>query len=148
MNTYLRALLLLFFVLPGAAFSASLSDLTGMVKSGAPSLSGLLSSQLGVNQDQAEGGVGSILSLAKEKLKSADYSKVAESIPGAQGYVDKAKNLGAVTGKLKNLQGLNKALGKLGMSPETVAKFTPTVIEYAGKLGGTKTQALLSSVIK
>jgi len=50
-------------------------------------------------------------------------------VPGASGYLENAKKLGAVTGPLNNLPGLNGALGKLGMRPDTVAKFTPTVTQ-------------------
>jgi len=44
--------------------------------------------------------------------------------------------------------GLNGALGKLGMNPETVAKFTPTVTDYLGKAGGSGVQSMLAGVFK
>ena len=111
-------------------------------------LMGALTSQLGVSEDQARGGIGSYLTLLQEKLAKGDFDKIASLVPGASGYVDTAKKLGAVTGPLKNLQGLNGALGKLGMNAETVAKFTPLVTNYLGKLGGPTVQTLLAGALK
>ena len=108
---------------------------------------GMLSGKLGVTQNQAEGGVGSILKLAQEKLVKGDYDKVAGAIPGAQKYLDKAKSLGAYSGSIGNLAGLNGALGKLGIPPETASKFVPYVTDYVGKIGGSKVGALLKSAL-
>ena len=111
------------------------------------SLTGLLSSQLGVTQNQAEGGVGSMLKLAQEKLTKGDFDQVAKVIPGAQKYLDKAKALGAYTGAIGNAQGLTGALGKLGINSETAAKFVPAVTNFVSKAGGSKTGALLKSAL-
>jgi hypothetical protein len=62
--------------------------------------------------------------------------------------MEQAKALGAVAGPLKNLAGLNGALGKLGMQPETAAKFAPTVTDYLGKAGGSGVQSMLSGMLK
>jgi hypothetical protein len=107
-----------------------------------------LTSQLGVTEDQARGGVGSYLTLLQEKLAKGDFDKIAALVPGASGYLDSAKKLGAVTAPLKNLQGLNGALGKLGMNAETVAKFTPLVTNYLGKLGGPTVQNMLAGALQ
>ena len=111
-------------------------------------LMGALTSQLGVSEDQARGGIGSYLTLVQEKLAKGDFDKIASLVPGASGYLDSAKQLGAVAGPLKNLQGLNGALGKLGMNADTVAKFTPLVTDYLGKLGGPTVQGLLAGALK
>lgn len=107
-----------------------------------------LTSQLGVSEDQARGGIGSYLTLLQEKLSKGDFDKVAALVPGASGYLESAKKLGAVTGPLTNLQGLNGALGELGMNADTVAKFTPLVTNYLGKLGGPTVQNLLAGALK
>src|SRR5215468_4319488 len=101
-------------VLPGLmliALSFSLSasaanELTSMMGEAANPLIGSLTSKLGVTQDQAEGGIGSMLKLAQEKLNAGDFDKVASVIPGAQKYLDKAKALGAYTSLIGNKQGL------------------------------------------
>jgi Protein of unknown function VcgC/VcgE (DUF2780) len=120
------------------------SSVTG---AGSSQLMGMLTSKLGVTQNQAEGGVGSMLKLAQEKLAKGDFDKVASAIPGAQKYLDKAKSLGAYTGSVGNAAGLSGALGKLGIPPETAAKFVPTVTDFVGKIGGGKTGALLKSAL-
>jgi hypothetical protein len=111
-------------------------------------LLGQLTKSLGVTADQAEGGVGSILTLAREKLVAGDFDKIASVIPGASKYMEKAKSLGAVTGPIGNALGLNSALGKLGISPATAAKFVPQVTKYVGMVGGKDVGALLSSALK
>jgi hypothetical protein len=111
-------------------------------------LMGALTSQLGVSEDQARGGIGSYLTLLQEKLAKGDFDKVASLVPGASGYLESAKKLGAVTGPLKNLQGLNGALGKLGMNADTIGKFTPMVTNYLGKAGGPTVQKMLAGALK
>ncbi|HEU5134876.1 MAG TPA: DUF2780 domain-containing protein [Steroidobacteraceae bacterium] len=117
-----------------------------------PSLSNPLMStlmkSLGVTQNQAEGGVGSILTLAKEKLAKGDFDKIAAVIPGASKYLEKAKSLGAVAGPLVNAAGLNGALAKLGIDAATAAKFIPAVTSFVGKAGGSRLGALLGSALK
>jgi hypothetical protein len=145
-----RRALLIGLPLLSLAFSgnAAAQTLPGSLKSLSSPLLGTLTSSLGVTQDQAEGGVGSILTLAKEKLAKGDFDKVAALIPGASGYVEKAKSLGAVAGPLVNGAGLNGALGKLGIDAATAAKFIPTVTRFVSKAGGSKLGGLLTSALK
>ena len=110
------------------------------------SMSDILQSTLGIDQDQADGGIGSMLSLASEKLDAGDFDELAGMIPGAEKYMDSAKSLGAVSGPLKDLGGLNEALGSLGISPEIVEKFMPIITDYLGKLGGEDAKNLLAKV--
>jgi hypothetical protein len=126
---------------PSADSVKSISD------SVADSLPGLLQSQLGIDKDQAEGGLGSLLSLASENLDATDLDKLKGMIPGADGYIEAAKKLGALAGPLKNLDGLNSALAKLGISPDVVAKFVPTISDYLGKLGGDDAMKLLQTAL-
>jgi len=120
---------------------------SSVMSAGSSSLMSMLSGQLGVTQNQAEGGVGSMLKLAQEKLAKGDFDKVAAAIPGASKYLDKAKSLGAYSGSVGNMAGLNSALGKLGIPPETAAKFMPLVTDYVGKIGGKQVGALLKSAL-
>ena len=142
-----RILLLATLSLPFAALAQtpSLGSLAAGLKD--PLLK-TLTSQLGVTEDQAKGGVGSYLLLAQEKLAKGDFDKVAGLVPGASKYMDSAKKLGAVTGPLKNLAGLNSSLSKLGMKSETVSKFAPTVTNYLGTAGGSSVKQMLAGVLK
>lgn len=111
------------------------------------SMAGLLQSQLGVTEEQAEGGIGSMLALAREKLDADQFQRLAGSIPGASGYLEAAQRLGAVTGPLKNLTQLNEALGRLGISPETAARFVSAATELVGRIGGEDAERLLTSAL-
>jgi len=75
-------------------------------------LMGALTSQLGVTEDQAKGGIGSYLTLLQEKLAKGDFDKIASLVPGASGYLETAKKLGAVTGPLKESQGPERRAGE------------------------------------
>ena len=106
-----------------------------------------LASTLGLSKNQAEGGLGSMLTLAQEKLQKGDFDKVAKAIPGASSYLSKAKSLGAVNGPLKNVEGLMGALDKLGINKETASKFISAVPEIVSKTGGSEVGKLLSGVL-
>lgn len=111
-------------------------------------LTQLLTSQLGVTANQANGGVGSILSLAKEKLPSIDFNALAMFIPGADGFMKAAKDLGAVTGPIGDQAGLTSAFSRLGMGQDMVPKFSQTMSDFVGKSGGDHARELLASVMK
>jgi hypothetical protein len=113
----------------------------------APDIVSSLTKSLGVTENQAAGGVGSVLTLAQEKLVAGDFDKVAAVIPGSQKYLDMAKSLGAVTGPIGNAAGLNSALGKLGISPSTASKFVPAVTDFVGKADGADVGKLLGSAL-
>jgi hypothetical protein len=106
-----------------------------------------LTKSLGVTQKQAAGGVGSMLTLAEEKLPAGDFDKVAGAIPGASKYVDMAKSLGAVSGPVGGSSGLNAALGRLGISSTTAAKFVPAVTSFVDKAAGPQVSSLLKSAM-
>ena len=143
-RTLLIGLALTSFVFTGNAAAQLPSSLQSLSNP----LLGKLTSSLGVTQNQAEGGVGSILTLAQEKLAKGDFDKIAALIPGASGYLEKAKSLGAVAGPLVNGAGLNGALGKLGIDAATAAKFIPTVTKFVSKAGGSKLGGLLTTALK
>jgi len=128
---------------------ASSSPSGGSSASSLGSLTDVLGSSLGLSSSQATGSVGSVLSLAKGKLSSSDYSKVATAVPGADQYIQKAKDAGAVPeGGIKDKSGLDAAYSKLGISPEVGKQITPVVLDYVGKAGGSTVQGLLGSVLK
>jgi len=55
----------------------------------------LLSSQLGVSKDQAEGGAGSIFQLVKQKLSVEDFSSIAKAVPGVDQMIGAAPKIPA-----------------------------------------------------
>jgi len=142
-----RIALLTLISIPAGVYAqgSTLGSLAGALKD---PLTSMLMSKLGITENQAKGGIGSYLTLAKEKLAKGDFDKVTSLVPGVTKYMDTAKQLGAVAGPLGNLAGLNGALGKLGMKPETVAAFAPTVTDYIGKAGGSGVTSMLSGMLK
>ena len=106
-----------------------------------------LGKSLGLSKDQLKGGLGSVLTLAQEKLAKGDFDKIAAVIPGSSKYLDAAKKLGAVTGPLTNLSGLTGALGKLGLDQNTISKFLPAVTDTVSNVGGAEIGNLLKGVL-
>ena len=115
---------------------------------GSDVLVNLLTSQLGVTSNQATGGVGSILSLAKEKLSGMDFNTLSKLIPGAETFMKAAKESGAVTGTIGDQAGLQSAFSRLGMGSDLVGKFSGVLSDFVGKAGGEPAKTLLASVLK
>ena len=115
---------------------------------GADVLTKLLTNQLGVTSNQATGGVGSILSLAKERLSGMDFTTLTKLIPGAETDMKTARDLGAVTGPVGDRAGLTDAFSRLGMGSDMVPKFTQILSDFVGKAGGQPASNLLMQAVK
>lgn len=119
----------------------------------------LLSSQLGVTKDQAEGGAGSIFQLAKQNLSVEEFSSIAKAVPGIDqmiGAVPKMEgsssslgNISSMMGssKLGGMAGLTSSFEKLGLSGEMVNKFTPIILDYVKNKGGEHAMNLLKGAL-
>jgi hypothetical protein len=108
----------------------------------------MLTSQLNVTANQATAGVGSILSLGKEKLSGMDFNALTKVIPGSDTYMKAAKDLGAVTGPIGDTSGLQSAFSRLGMGSDMVGKFSGILSDYVGKAGGEPAKQLLAAFLK
>lgn len=122
----------------------------------------MLTSQLGVDDSQAEGGLGLLLGIAKEKLGAGDFAKVAETMPGVEGLVDAApqpsglggalgglaSSFGGGAGQLGQLAGLASGFKGLGLDSEMVGKFVPVILSYVRSKGGDGVAGLLEGVLK
>ena len=108
----------------------------------------LLTNQLNVTASQAKGGVGSILSLAREKLSGADFRSLTNYIPGSDTYMKAAKDLGAVSGPVRDQAGLQTAFSQLGMGSDMVGKFWGVLSDFVGTAGGDTAKNLLAAVLK
>jgi hypothetical protein len=104
---------------------------------------------LNVTPEQAVGGTGALLGLAKNKLSGNDYSQLTKSVPGLD-QLSGAGALGslgglmgnsggsAVTGALGNVKSMadvNSAFGALGMDSGMVSQFAPLILQYLGQQG-------------
>lgn len=124
-------------------------------------LVGLLTSQLGVTEKQAKGGTGSILNYARDKLSEADFTKVAQAIPGVGEYLDAAPKAGGVAGAVSGassllggkkegggLLSLAGQFAELGLGSDMIGKFVPVIVSYVKSSGGEAVAGLLAGALK
>ncbi len=106
--------------------------------------------ELNVTPEQAVGGAGAMLGLAKNQLSSTDYSELAKSVPGIDilsgggelgalagllGSSGKAAGLDNALGNVKNTNDLNDAFSALGMDGGMIGQFAPVLLQYLGQQG-------------
>ena len=106
-----------------------------------------LTGSLGLDAEQAQGGLGSILSLAKNKLPAADYESLVGVLPGADKYVKAAKDAGLLTDPITDLGKLNAAMEKLGIGQETASKLYSQLGNFVGAAGGDSLKSKLMGLL-
>jgi len=130
-----------------AAAAAPSSETAGLLSA--------LTSQLNITPEQAVGGTGAMLGLAKNKLSGNDYSQLGNSVPGldqlsgnnalgslgalsgmlGQTGGSKTSGLDGLLGNVKNTNDLNTAFSALGMDSGMVGQFAPVILQYLGGQG-------------
>ncbi len=122
----------------------------------------MLISQLGVSEDQAKGGSGLLLKMAKEKLASDEFSQVASAVPGIEGLIASApesggvfgalggiaSSLGGGAGQLGNLASLAGGFKNLGLDSGMVGKFIPIIMSFVQSKGGDTVKSILQNALK
>lgn len=108
-------------------------------------LTNILVQRLGVTPQQAMGGAGALLQIAKTRMNPDAFAKLSTQIPDVQQLLSavpalkKQSGLGGLAGKLAGLSGDNSIstaltavsiFQQLGMKPETMQKFVPVVVDY------------------
>jgi len=118
--------------------SAAVPDSAAAAVPGAPTgnLSDMIGGQLGLTNEQAKAGLGTVLAYAQTKLPAADFEKVSAAVPGAADNIKAAQDAGAVSGPIADQSALTAALGKVGITPDVAAQFVPAATNYISKLGG------------
>ena len=117
--------------------------------------------QMGVKPEQAAGGVGAMLSLAKNQLTTNEYAAWTQQVPGINKVTGagaltqlsqfSAKNpqLQALVGQINpvskdakvavsnvtNQSQLNSAFEALGMNSSLIQEFAPLITQYLGQQG-------------
>lgn len=147
----------LFFV--GEVFAQSSPP--DVAKTASPELIGQLTKALSITSAQASGGAGALFGLAKSRISTEDFSKVAASVPGIDKLIKSApaasKNsavsglsgLGnSVSGGLGSLAAVAGPFKKLGLPPEMAAKFVPVLTQFVESKGGAGVGALLAGALK
>jgi hypothetical protein len=125
-------------------------------------LVGLLTSKLGVTNEQAESGAGAIFSTASKKMSVEDFTKVTDALPevtslmssfssgdsGSGSLGGLSSMMGKTGSSLSTLAGLSDTFSKLGIGSDMVGKFIPIVLEYAQSKGGSTIANLLKSALQ
>jgi len=122
-----------------------------------------LTSQLGISEAQASGGVGALMNYAKQGLAPEKFAQVADALPDLTGLIGSmpaageasanAAQLATMLGNSEGasaaaqLVGLKESLDKLGLSGEQVAQFVPMIVDYAKSKGGDAVAALLRQAL-
>jgi len=114
-----------------------------------------LGSELNITPEQAVGGAGAMLGLARNNLSSDDYGQLTKAVPGLD-LLSGANALGGLSGlgellgnNSENQSALSKALGNdvenrtdldtafkaLGMDTGMIGQFAPLILQYLGQQG-------------
>jgi hypothetical protein len=160
--------------LPSAAAAAEqipAAGVAGAVADAAPvagqtsSLVDTLVHQLGITPEQATGGAGSIFSMAKQGMNSADFAKVSTAVPGMNQLLAAAPSQAAPSSNMTGLMGMAaSALGgsgssvsklaslagsfqSLGLNSGMVSQFIPVILQSVQSQGGSATMGLLQSAL-
>ena len=115
---------------------------------------------LGISEDQAKGGTGLLLKLAKDKLDDSDFSQISNVIPETNEIMGTAPEssgagniLGGIAsavgaGKLGYLASLSGGFSKLGLDSGMIGKFTPVILSFVQSKGGDSVKGILEKVMK
>lgn len=120
-----------------------------------------LVNQLGVNQQQAMGGVGSIFSLAQQRMNPTDFMQLRGNVPGIDQYMSAvpepsssslligsaADMLGGQASGLGNLASLVSSFQTLGMNSNMITQFVPVVLQYVQGQSGAGMMSLLQNAL-
>ena len=122
----------------------------------------MLTSQLGISDEQATGGAGLLFKMAKDKLGGADFSQVASTIPDVEKLISSAPKAGGIAGalggfastlgggagQLGNLAALASGFKKLNLDSGIVSKFIPIIMSFVQSKGGDGIKGILEKVLK
>ena len=121
---------------------------------GQANLLNTLGSELKITPEQAIGGAGAMLGLARNNLSGDDYGQLTKAVPGldllsGSNGLGGLSGLGQLLGNGKNSPALSNALGgevenrndldnafkALGMDTGMIGQFAPLILQYLGQQG-------------
>ena len=125
-------------------------------------LVGMLTKNLGVTDQQAQGGAGSIFNAASQNMSADDFSKVTDAMPEVKSLMSAAPKAESGSGTLGGLSSMVKEGGgsmgtltelagsfaQLGLGGDMVGQFIPIVLEYAQSKGGDTVANLLKMALQ
>lgn len=122
----------------------------------------VLTKNLDVSTQQAEGGAGAIFNAASQNMSNDDFAKVTHALPDIQSLMKAAPSmdkgagtlgglssmLGKSGGSASSLAGLTSAFSQLGLSSDMIQRFMPIILEYAQNTGGDGVANLLKMALQ
>lgn len=171
--TYSRLFILLLIITPNT-YASQIENLTGTINKtsnmtssiapidtkGQKDLVSMTMTQLGIDKSQAQGGLGSLLSMAKSSLGDNSFSPIADSIPNidtllqATPQLDTASPLSALSNQMGNLSPSAKgglmvynAFEQLGLSKGLVDPMMDILEDYLNTDGTKGTSDLLMKAL-
>lgn len=102
----------------------------------------LLVSQLGVNSQQAQGGVGALLKAAKEQVSPETFGEIGKLLPQAAEWMKAVPSGGGglggmlggmLGGNLGNLAKIASQFDALGIDASKLAPFAKTALDFLQK---------------
>lgn len=138
------------------AVSAMQSQQQGQVQApeASANLLNTLGSELKITPEQAVGGAGAMLGLARNNLSDADYGQLTKAVPGldllaGSNALGGLNGLGELLGKnsesqpalsnalgnVENRNDLDNAFKALGMDTGMIGQFAPLILQYLGQQG-------------
>ncbi|MPY91141.1 MAG: DUF2780 domain-containing protein [Luteitalea sp.] len=122
--------------------------------SASPELVGAITDELDVTPQQAQGGAGALLGLAKTRLQPEEFAKVASAVPGTDALlsaapaVKGAAGLAGLGGGAMGLASLAGSFNELGLSPDMAGKMAPVLTKFVQDKGASEAASLLGGVLK
>jgi hypothetical protein len=100
-----------------------------------------------MSPSQATGSLGSLVSLASNRLSPADFSKFSGYLPNADKYLKAAESAGLLKSPVKDVAGLNRNFAELGVEPNVARGFLGEMSKYFTAKGGDSARSLFVSAI-
>jgi len=130
-------------------------------------LMGMLTSQLGVSEQQASGGAGALLGSAKGNMSGGEYDRLLKGAPDLAGLPTesaaaaqpaKSSSWGGMVKSASSLMGgqsqtmtqaaaLAEKFDQLGLTPDMVAKYGKVMVDYVSGSGGADLAQLLTKAL-
>ena len=151
--TLLKANLIFMVLVLFGVVQPAAADVTNLIE--------MLTSNLGVTENQAKGGAGAIFDYAKQKLGMEDFSKVTSALPGVDSLINSAPQSSALTGQLGSsltslggksgsaagIASLTESFAKLGLDEKMVNEYVSVILDYAKSEGGESIMNLLKGAL-
>jgi len=115
---------------------------------------------LGVTREQAEGGAGVLLQVARDRLTRDEFVAIADSIPAISDILEKAPEfrtpsrrillpqLSRLLGGLGSLAAVKQVFEKLGLPKTSIRRFAEVLIRFFRQRGGPEVEAMLLRVLR